>query len=130
MLATLGEDKQTVSVARWRDKILPVKGYQFKQGILVQVIEVVAERYRGVLMGKQAGDDIVLAIVIEHVCHVTALLEHVTAAGEVVGPCLCHFRPGLVAVEPLAIDHQSQTRPLVIDRLVGTLVDDKAVGAA
>ena len=81
-------------------------------------------------MGKQAGNHVVLAVIIEHVGHVATLLQQVTAAGQVVGPCLGHLGPGLMAVEPLAIDHQPQSRFLVIDGLVGALVDDKAVGAA
>ena len=58
------------------------------------------------------------------------MLQHVATAGQIVGPCACLLGPCLVAVEPLAVLTQSQSRPFVVDRLVGALVNDESVHTA
>ena len=70
----------------------------------VHVVEVIATGNGGMVVGEAAGDAVVAAIVVGDVCHVFALLHHVAGAAEIVGPWAGLLCPGLVAVEPLAVD--------------------------
>ena len=79
---------------------------------------------------EEAGDHIVLAIIVEHIGHIVPLLEHEARARQVVGPGPCLLGPRLMAVEPLSEEEQSESRHLVVDRLVRTLMDDESVHAA
>ena len=58
-----------------------------------------------------------------------SLLQHEAGACQVADPGIGLFGPGLVAVEPLAERPKRHSGRLVHQRLVGRLVNDKAVDA-
>ena len=104
--------------------------YRTQQAVRVDEVVGIAVRNGRKFVTEQAGDAVVLAVIIEDIGLIATLLEHKRTPGQVVGPYLRLLRPGLVAVEPLAVTDQVQSGPVAIVRLGGRLVDDKAVQAA
>ena len=114
--------------ARRRDP--PVRHAQLvNQRIGVDVIEAIARRHIRRLIRKDRGQVRILAVEINQVRAEVPLLQQEAAARQVVDPRPCLFRPGLVAVEPLAEGSQRQSRRLAHQRLVRRLVNHKAVDA-
>ena len=64
VLAMAVEDEYPIATARWSRETLAVEVDELEQGILVQVVEVIAKGHFGMLMGKEIGDDVVLTIII------------------------------------------------------------------
>ena len=90
-------------------------------------IETVAEGDIRLGPAELGGDVGVLPVIVEEICHVAALLHHGAAAGDVVCPGGCLLCPGLVAVEPLAVDIHSHAGNDIIQRLMGAFMDDETV---
>ena len=98
----------------------------------VRIHEIVRVAGRDVrqLVPEQTGDAVVFPVIIEDIGLETALLQQIGAAGQVIHPGAGLLRPGIVAVEPLAVSDEVQARLVPVVRLVGGLVDDEAVQAA
>ncbi len=105
-------------------------GKKIQQG--VRTAEIVGVTCRYFRMGPPVfGHDIgAFPVVNQDIRHVTALLEQVAAAGQVIRPVLRIIRPGLVPAEPLAEDQQAQAGLQLVRRLMRAFMDEKAVETA
>ncbi len=74
---------------------------QQRQCMQIREIKGVAFRNRRKMLGVQRGDVGVLTIEVEHIGREVALLQQVTAAGEVAHPGAGLLCPGFIAREPL-----------------------------
>ena len=71
----------------------------------------------------------VLSVKESYVRNVPALAQHKAAAAQIVYPRTCLFRPGIVTVEPLSVDSQTQSRNVLVGRLVNAAMYDEPVEA-
>ena len=128
VVAGLADDEERILRAAGCREVAAVVLYQVEQRIFVQIVVVETDRQVGRLMSEETCHHIVFAIIIKYIGHIAALLQHVAAAGEIVGPCSGLFSPRLMAVEPLSVEVQSESGAHVVQWLMGTLVYNKAVG--
>ena len=83
-----------------------------------EIVVVVAVRKGRDFLEHYSRCVVVLTVVVGDIGHETALLKHITAAGQIIRPCLRLVGPGLVTVEPLAVFSETESRDLVVNRLV------------
>ena len=97
-----------------------------------RVYEIKCITFRNLRAGElETGCDIgVLAVEISDVGHEPALLKHMAAAAEVVGPCARFRSPGLLSRKPLTIRAKAHTRHKIVLRLVRRAVYYEAVQSA
>ena len=104
VVAGLADDEERILRAAGCREVAAVVLYQVEQRIFVQIVVVETDRQVGRLMSEETCHHIVFAIIIKYIGHIAALLQHVAAAGEIVGPCSGLFSPRLMAVEPLSVE--------------------------
>ena len=129
-LAVGTEDQELVAHPRFGDEVSVDGEHGPLQGVGIDEIVRIAGRDVRQFVPEQAGDAVVFAVIIEDVGFEAALLQQIGAAGQIVRPGAGLLRPGVVAVEPLAIADEVQARPVRVVRLVRGLVDDEPVQAA
>ena len=130
---TLGvgvEGEHLIGHPRRRGYLAVAAGQLLRQRGRVDIVVRRRRRNLGLVGVEESGNIVVVAIVVGYVGDVSALLEHITGAREIVYPRAGLLCPSLVTVEPLSVDLQSLSRNLGIYRLMGTVVDDDTVDAA
>ena len=70
---------------------------------------------------------IVRTVIVCNLCYIFSQLKHVAASPEIVCPCFCALCPCFMSVEPLTVLPERKTGTLIVNRLMRTFVDYKAV---
>ena len=128
-VAVLIQHQHLVAHATRQGQLLAIIRQHGGQDLRIHIVVVVPTRHRRMVVAKEARHHVVLSVIVSHIRHELTLLQHVATASQIVRPCLGLLCPRLMAIEPLSEDHQTQTRFLVVHRLMGTLMNHETVHA-